>query len=97
MGGDILEIELQLLKDKSTKSIKTTLKNGEEIILYSPYYVKLLENENKQLQQENKQLKEDKKKAKEYIKENEFYLDYKTGACIKGVMPLLKILGGKSE
>ena len=28
----------------------------------------------------------------EYIKENEFYLDYKTGACIKGVIPLLEIL-----
>lgn len=71
MSGDILEIELQLLKDKSTKSIKTTLKNGEEIVLHSPYYVKLLETENKQLQQENKQLKEDKKKAREYIKKYE--------------------------
>lgn len=58
---------------------------------------KKLINENFQLQQENTQLKEDKKKVIEYIKENEFYLDYKTGACIKGVMPLLKILGGKSE
>ena len=48
--SDILEIELQLLKDDSTKSIKTTLKNGEEIILYSPKYVKLLENENIQFQ-----------------------------------------------
>lgn len=47
--SDILEIELQLLKDNSTKSIKTKLKNGEEIILYSPKYVKLLENENTQL------------------------------------------------
>lgn len=33
-------------------------------------------------------------KAIEYIEQNEFYLDYKTGACIKGVMPLLDILKG---
>ena len=36
-------------------------------------------------------------KAIEYIKENEFYLDYKIGACIKGVMPLLEILGVENE
>lgn len=34
-------------------------------------------------------------KAIEYIEQNEFYLDYKTGACIKGVMPLLNILRGE--
>lgn len=32
------------------------------------------------------------KEVREYIKANEFYLDYKTGACIKGVIPLLEIL-----
>lgn len=36
-------------------------------------------------------------KAIEYIEENEFYLDYKTGACIKGVMPLLDILKGEDK
>ena len=36
-------------------------------------------------------------KAIEYIKENEFYLDYKTGSCIKGVMPLLHILQNGSD
>ena len=36
-------------------------------------------------------------KAKKYIKENEFYLDYKTGACIKGVIPLLNILEGEDK
>ncbi len=35
--------------------------------------------------------------AIEYIKTNEFYLDYKTGACIKGVMPLLNILQGENK
>lgn len=56
--NDILEIELQLLKDDSIKSIKTTLKNGEEIILYSPKYVKLLENENTQLDRTITELEE---------------------------------------
>lgn len=77
MSGDILEIELQLLKDKSTKSIETTLKNGEEIVLYSPYYVKLLETENKQLQQENKQLKSILTELEEWLKEENTYSDYK--------------------
>jgi hypothetical protein len=36
-------------------------------------------------------------KAIEYIENNEFYLDYKTGACIKGVMPLLDILRGEDN
>ena len=36
-------------------------------------------------------------KAIEYIKENEFYLDYKAGACIKGVIPLLNILQGDDK
>ncbi len=36
-------------------------------------------------------------KAIEYIKEHEFYLDYKTGACIKGIMPLLNILQNGSD
>ena len=35
--------------------------------------------------------------AIEYIEQNEFYLDYKTGACIKGVMPLLNILRGEDK
>ena len=43
---DILFLELELLKNDDTKSIKTTLKNGEEIILFSPKYVRLVENEN---------------------------------------------------
>lgn len=48
--NDILVNQLELLKDDDTKSIKTILKNGEEIILYSPKYVKLLMNENIQFQ-----------------------------------------------
>ena len=43
---DILFLELELLKNDDTKSIKTTLKNGDEIILFSPKYVRLVENEN---------------------------------------------------
>ena len=46
---DILEVELELLNDEGTKSIKTTLKDGKEIILYSPKYVELVERENIQL------------------------------------------------
>ena len=46
-------------------------------------------------QQEIKKLQNIIKEAREYIKQNEFYLDYKTGACIKGVMPLLEILKGE--
>ena len=41
---------------------------------------------------ENQKYKEVIAKAIKYIKANEFYLDYSTGACIKGVMPLLNIL-----
>lgn len=107
--SDILEIELQLLKDNSTKSIKTTLKNGEEIVLYSPYYVKLLETENKQLQQENKQLKEQKNKLRDYIvdqlKEYEKGIeDYKrygiedyTNGMAVGFKKCLEVLGADNE
>ena len=37
------------------------------------------------------------KEVREYIKQNEFYLDYKTGACIKGVIPLLEILDKENK
>lgn len=46
----------------------------------------------KALFEENQKYKETIDKAIKYIKANEFYLDYSTGACIKGVMPLLNIL-----
>ncbi|MBR3116515.1 MAG: hypothetical protein IKF36_01415 [Bacilli bacterium] len=36
-------------------------------------------------------------KAIKYIEENEFYYDYKTGACVKGVIPLLNILRGEDN
>ena len=49
-------------------------------------------NEIKRLTEENQKYKETIDKAIKYIKSNEFYLDYSTGACIKGVMPLLNIL-----
>lgn len=49
-------------------------------------------NEIELLEQENQKYKEVIAKAIKYIKANEFYLDYSTGACIKGVMPLLNIL-----
>ena len=54
-----------------------------------------LKKHNIQLMTNNTELREKIEKAIEYIKDNEFYLDYKTGACIKGVMPLLEILGDK--
>ena len=47
--------------------------------------------------EQERELQEKIDKAIEYIKENEFYLDYKTGACIKGVMPLLNILKGEDK
>lgn len=49
-------------------------------------------NEIELLEQENQKYKEVIAKAIKYIKANEFCLDYSTGACIKGVMPLLNIL-----
>lgn len=45
----------------------------------------------------SKELQHRIEKAIEYIEQNEFYLDYKTGACIKGVMPLLDILRGEDN
>lgn len=47
--------------------------------------------------EENQKYKETIDKAIKYIKANEFYLDYSTGACIKGVMPLLNILNEVDE
>ena len=48
--------------------------------------------ENQRLKDQLQQKENIIKEVREYIKQNEFYLDYKTGACIKGVMPLLEIL-----
>lgn len=58
---------------------------------------KYLFSENERLNAIIDEYEEKIDKAIEYIKENEFYLDYKTGACIKGVMPLLEILGDKEN
>lgn len=93
---NIILNELELLKDEHTKSIKTILKNGEEIILYSPKYIE-------KLQKENKQLKEDKKKAYKYIKEDidywqdAIYVELKTEDFIKMLSNYLEILGDKEN
>lgn len=69
--------------DKTTEIHRDNLEKVME-------YTEKLQN---QLQQkENKE-----KELREYIKQNEFYLDYKTGACIKGVMPLLEILDKENK
>ena len=47
--NDILETEFEILKDERTRCIKNTLKNGKEIILYSPKYVERIEKENSNL------------------------------------------------
>lgn len=67
------------------------------------FYTYLSKKERKQYEYEDYlidqlQQKENKEKElREYIKQNEFYLDYKTGACIKGVMPLLEILDKENK
>lgn len=63
-------------------------KNNKKLEKDIEYY----KNKSQRLQQENQKYKETIDKAIKYIKANEFYLDYSTGACIKGVMPLLNIL-----
>lgn len=74
----------------------------EEIkkIVRDTFYENIMNNLNgyiifkyiQELEKENQKYKETIDKAIKYIKANEFYLDYSTGACIKGVMPLLNIL-----
>ena len=64
---NIILNELELLKDEHTKSIKTILKNGEEIILYSPKYIE-------KLQQENKQLTSILIELKQWLKEKKTFL-----------------------
>lgn len=63
-------------------------KNNKKLEKDIEYY----KNKSQRLQQENQKYNETIDKAIKYIKANEFYLDYSTGACIKGVMPLLNIL-----
>lgn len=60
-------------------------------------YIDGLETENDKLWQRHNEEHNQICKAIEYVKTNEFYLDYKTGACVKGVMPLLEILEGSDE
>lgn len=73
----------------------------EDTILGLRQEINDVEDKNSKLEIALQNIQEDYKsrceKAIEYIKENEFYLDYKTGACIKGVMPLLNILQNGSE
>ena len=98
MNKYIIGYDKEIKKDRSSLIISKY--NNSNLYVLAEFYdekADLLNEIITNLQQENKQLKEDKKKAIDYIKENEFYLDYKTGACIKGVMPLLEILGGEKE
>lgn len=79
-----------LLEDfkKYLKENEEEYKNGSrDSIEYPLGYMEV-----KEIVKEIERLHSIIKEVREYIKQNEFYLDYKTGACIKGVMPLLEIL-----
>lgn len=92
-------------------NLQQELKEANESITWWSNRFKAIQQENERLkanirtQKSRRRLQTRKKndyksrceKAIEYIKENEFYLDYKTGACIKGVMPLLNILQNGSD
>ncbi len=70
-----------------------TLQNIKDEIEHLEWYCTFKDTINPfQMYAENEILHSIIKEVREYIKENEFYLDYKTGACIKGVIPLLEIL-----
>lgn len=85
------EEEFNKLSEKDKREVNNLIRFMQEKKYHDSQYEELL-NQYIELSRDYDKLENIIKEVREYIKQNEFYLDYKTGACIKGVMPLLEIL-----